>query len=298
MRLRMTHKGPKWRLRHRRFSVLLASAFCYTAVTQSCAFAQSANPQAATPRAVHTDGGGTALSGALAADVALGTWPDGGPLAEVHLHNLSAQTITAYQCSLNVVYSDGKQVKSGWTEDLLGQIGIADRFADATFPGYGGFLGAGQTRTYKHGLRPVANGAKPIQADASVTAIVYKDRTAAGDPAFIQLTFAQRVQMAGDMAAVIAEMDGLFADSELREAATVPRNAPSAEKKFRQQVSTRMERLNQGSGVDKRRAAWLKTYFYDPYRSGGSLFLVKHALDGYKAMQAAYADGSTRREAK
>jgi hypothetical protein len=271
-------------------SFALASAFCYAAAFPFWASAQAVNS--------------VLPSSALAVHVRLGDAPGGGTQIEAELHNLTDKTITAYKVVLTIVYYDGKELKSGWAEDILNLLGIADAFPDATFPGGGGFLGPGQTRIYKQHVGNGPGGIAPVRAEGTAVAVIYKDRTAVGDPTFINSAFALRRQRAEDMAAVIAEMDGILSDSEVHRAVTEQKNMPqvsniaSAEKKFRQQLVARIESLNRGTAADKRHANDLRLRFCDQYPSGGPLLMVQGALDGYKAEQAAYAAGSTRPEAK
>jgi hypothetical protein len=275
----------KSRARKYRDCAALLSIFCCTAISPIWAFPQDTAP------AAHA-------STALAVTVGLGEAQGGRTQADVQLHNLTDKTITAYEVALTVSYYDGSEVKVRFSEDLLHLIAIADAFPDATFPSDGGFLGAGQTRIYRHSIADGPGGIAPVSVEGTAVAVIYKDRTAVGDPDFIQSDFAQRGQRAQDMAAVMSEMDRILSDPEIHQATTEARNFPSAEKKSRQWLSARMESLNKGTTAEKRRASDLRRYFYDPYPSGGPLLMVQGALDGYKAQQAAYAAGSTRQEAK
>jgi hypothetical protein len=267
----------------------IVSAFCCAAL-QLWASPQSANNLAA--------------SSALAVQVRLGDAPGGGTQIEAELRNLTDKTITAYKIALTIVYYDGREVKSGWTEDLVNLIGLADANPDSTFPGFGGFLGPSQTRIYKQPIGNGPGGIAPVRAQGTAVAIIYKDRTAAGDPAFIKSQFELRRQYAERMAAAIAEMDKILSDSEIHRAVTEQKNMPevtnipSAEKKFRQQLGARIESLSQGTAADRRCAQDLRLRFYDAYPGGGPLVVVQDAFDGYKAERAAYAVGSTRQEAK
>lgn len=268
------------------YRVALVWAFGYAAASPFRASAQSAN--------------NLPVSAALAVHVRLGHTPGDRTQDEAELHNLTGKTITAYKIALTVLYSDGQIVRADLSEDLLWKIALVDVFPDATFPGDEGFLGPNQTRISKKlrfGDRP--GGIAPVRVEGGAVAIVYKDRTAVGDPDYIATVLAQRRRAADEMAPVVAEMDKILSDGEIRRAVTKQKNMPevmnipSAEKRFGRQLGARIESLNRGTAAERRIANDLRVRFYVGY-VGGPLLIVQRAFDGYKAQQAAYAAGSTR----
>jgi hypothetical protein len=281
----------KTKRRRYRYCMLLLSAMCYAAVLPTWAVGQTGK------KTVDT----AAASSALAVHVRLGEGLGGTPQMEAELENLTGMTITAYKVVSTTLYSDGREIAGGWTEDLVNIIGIVEAFPETTFQGDNpGFLGPGETRIYKQFILKGPGGTAPVQVVGTAAGVIYKDRTAVGDPGFIKSEFALRRQAADDMAAVIAEMEGILSDGEIHDAVirqgkmSEVTNIPSAEQKFRQQLGERIGSLNQGSPADRRHAQELRLHFYD----ASPLLVVRNALDAYKAEQAAYAASSIRQEAQ
>jgi hypothetical protein len=181
-------------------------------------------------------------------------------------------------------------------QDHANFIGVVDALPDATFPGFGGFLGPGKTRIYRQPIGNELGGTAPVRVEsARAVAIIYKDCTAVGDADYIDSQFALRRKSAEQMAAVIAEMDRILADSEIHRAIAEQKNMPaitnipSAERKFRQLLGARIETLSPGTAAERRRAQALRLGFYDQFPGGGPPLVVQKVVDSYEAEQAGLA---------
>ena len=217
-----------------------------------------------------------------------------GASTEVELHNLTDKTITCYQVWLTVTLAGGKQIKTAWTEDLLGTEAMLAAFPGSYVAGdNGGMLGPGHTRIKTlRSLDGVPPGETPVKIDGVATGIIFDDRTAIGDPTCIKQEFAARRDKAAEDAALIAEVEPILADKEIhagvarQKAMAAISNVPE-EKQYEEKLKARVDALNKGTAEEKGRAEQLYSRF-----GYGPLVYVQGGLDLLKVQQAAWAAGA------
>ncbi len=193
--------------------------------------------------------------------------------ADVQLQNAAAQAITAYKCQLLITFDDGSQATQDLTEDVLPSLTearIASSAPGRTRPGSRGDLFAGQTYTTLTSVRLRANGARPVSATGSIEMILYEDGLAVGDASTARMILSSRRQRSADMAATIAELQGILADKEMMLAASNPDiNEPNGTRRraLNQRLAARIEQLKQSPGTSGEVRELM--HFQDTLTNGG-----------------------------
>lgn len=234
---------------------------------------------------------------------------NGGISVEVQLQNLTQKTIVAFKYSLLVTYDDGTQATTGLTEDDLGSIAeakVTARVPGRTSSDLSGKLSPAGIQKSSTFIKLGTDGARPVTATGTIDMLVYDDNTAIGDEGRIGMIFANRKQRSAEMAATIADLNAILADSEMKEAAANPDiNEPNGTRRriLSQRIADRIAQLKQ-SPADTRGEVRELQYFFDSVSRGG--FIISSALtkgypwqfEMYQSKQAALAAGSVRKDAQ
>jgi hypothetical protein len=140
----------------------------------------------------------------------------GGPVhVTAELENFSGKTITAYAVTFIAGYADGVQREQSLTEDILGET-VLSRVPGVTVPTSAGTLNPHEVRPVKMSLPLGAGALPPVSATARVTMIIFEDRTAVGDPHWIQTVFDGRRTSSQQDEALLTELRELLARPEIR----------------------------------------------------------------------------------
>ncbi len=98
-------------------------------------------------------------------------------VATVRITNISTKDITAYNLSLDVVYSNGRETHTERQTDLLGLMLTIQAAPPGAFPSNGSFH-PGETREETVSVAGSASYGAASRVNGTVDAVVYADRTA------------------------------------------------------------------------------------------------------------------------
>jgi len=134
---------------------------------------------------------------------------------EVDLQNLSPKTITAYSVSFVEHRADGSERTQFRTEDILGETVLA-RVPGNRVVSSPGTLNSHEIRPVKTTLWLDPGTLPPTDITAKVTMIVFEDRTALGNPFWVQTTLDGRKKGSEADGALLAELRKVLARPEVQ----------------------------------------------------------------------------------
>jgi hypothetical protein len=216
-----------------------------------------------------------------------------GVVVSVDLLNLLAKTVTAFSYSVTGHYADGKEIRTDRGSDILSSTVIKNRAEP-------GVVGPSTLRSFEtfHArlqLPTAADGSMPVLVEAEVTALLFEDRTALGDPAQIQSFLDGRKAEGQRLALVLADIATSRQDPQVTSAASASERASRLQALINRRIGE-IQGQAPNDPEQSQRAQRLKT-LTATLRSGTDLILDRIVRDN-QAVQLAMVQQSTLGESK
>jgi hypothetical protein len=172
--------------------------------------------------------------------IKIGTAQGASVPVEVDLQNFSLKTITAYSVAFVGHYADGSERTQGRTEDILADT-VMSRVPGNRVISSPGTLNSHEIRPVKIFVPLGPGGLPPTDVTAKVTMVIFEDRTALGDPFWVQTTFDGRKKASEADGALLAELRKLLARPEVQDA-----SEPDRTKLIQRGIADRIREIKGG----------------------------------------------------